>query len=235
MSDVTWVAHANAAALADAVAARVNQLVDSALAARGWAVLALPGGKSPAPIFDRLRQCRGDWSRVTLLPTDDRIVPIDHRLSNAALLQKHFGDTTARFVPLVTDADIPCHSAGERADAALQEVTWPPDLVWLGVGADGHAASIFEGPDFKGAVDCSSRRRAVGVRPEPLPPEAPVARVTLTCGAIRSARNLLLTLSGDAKRRIVEGALADGARPSSPIAHVLAHSRTPTEIHWSPE
>lgn len=235
MNDVIWVSHADGARMADAVAARVDELVDEALAARGRAVLALPGGKSPAPIFERLRRHRRDWSHVTLLPTDDRIVPTDHRLSNAAFLKGHFGDTSARFVPLVTGAHASCRDAGEQADAALHQVDWPPDLVWLGVGTDGHAASIFEGPDFEEAVDSRSRRRALGVRPEPLPPEAPVARVTLTCGAIRSARNLLLTLSGDAKRRVVEGALADGARPSSPIAHVLAHSRTPTEIHWSPE
>lgn len=235
MSNVTWVPHADGAGMADAVAARVNELIDAALAARGCAVLALPGGRSPAPIFERLRRQRSDWSRITLLPTDDRVVPIGHRLSNAALLKRHFGDTSARFVQLVTDADIPCLAAGEQADAALHQVDWPPDLVWLGVGTDGHAASIFEGPDFAEAVDSRGRRRAIGVRPEPLPPEAPVARVTLTCCAIRSARRLLLTLSGSAKRRVVEDAIADGAKPTSPIAHVLAQSRMPVEIHWSPQ
>lgn len=233
MNSVVWISHDTTAGMAETVATRVGDVLDAALVTRGRAVLALPGGKSPVPIFERLRQQRSDWSHITLLPTDDRIVPSEHRLSNAALLKKHFGDTSARLVPLVEDASVSCHEAGHRADVALRAVDWPPDLVWLGVGTDGHAASIFEGPDFSLAVDALSRRRAICVRPEPLPAEAPVSRVTLTCAAIHSARRLLLTLTGDSKRQVVLDAFEEGARPSSPIGHVLTRSRMPIEIHWS--
>jgi 6-phosphogluconolactonase len=221
--------------MAGAVAASVDGFVREALALRGNALLALPGGKSPARIFERLRQHNIDWSRVTLVPTDDRVVPIEHRFSNAAFLRRHFGDTSARLVPLVADASIHCRKAGDLADVALRALEWPPDLVWLGVGAGGHAASIFEGPDFEQAVDAWSARRAIGVRPDPLPADAPVARVTLTCRAIRSARRLLIALSGFPKRKLVEDALMDRAKPATAIAHVLARCRMPIEIHWSPE
>lgn len=233
--NATWISHAAADEMADAVATHVGNVVAAALEARGAALLALPGGKSHEHIFERLRRHNIDWSRTTLMLTDDRVVPSDHRLSNAAILKRHFGRTTARLVPLIAEATVPCREAGQLADAALRGLPWPPDLVWLGIGVDGQTASILEGPDFQGAVDTWSARRAIGIQPDPLPPEAPVARVTLTCRALRSAKRLLLTLSGMAKREVLEDALAGGARPTSAIGHVLAGYRMPIEIHWSPE
>src|SRR4029079_4383292 len=96
-----WRAHDTTAEMADAVADEIGQLIESALEARDEAFIALPGGKTPIPIFERLAAKKIDWKRVTIIPTDDRVVPITDPLSNAATIAHHFLPKGARVVPIV--------------------------------------------------------------------------------------------------------------------------------------
>jgi 6-phosphogluconolactonase len=91
MSEPAWIVHDDGDALAEAVCGRIERIARQAVAARGQALLALPGGRSPIPIFERLRECPLPWERVTILPTDERLVTAVHPLSNAALLARHSG------------------------------------------------------------------------------------------------------------------------------------------------
>src|SRR5215467_13539492 len=125
MTEAEWRAYDTTAEMADAVADEIGHLIESALEARDEAFIALPGGKTPIPIFERLAAKKIDWNRVTIIPTGARVLPI-------------VAKETADY-----------HTAGEAANAQLADLKWPPDLVWLGVGTDGHTASIFQGPDFE--------------------------------------------------------------------------------------
>jgi 6-phosphogluconolactonase len=84
------------------------------------------------------------------------------------------------------------------------------------------------------ALDAPKARRAVGVMPDPMPDDAPVARVTLTRAAILSARTILMTVTGDEARETVEKAIADGHSSTLPIGRVLAEAEQPIDIHWCP-
>ena len=232
MIEAEWWDYDDAEELADAVAGDVGFIIESALDARGQALIALPGGKTPGPIYEKLAKAKIDWKRVTIIPTDDRLVPMTDPLSNAAMIAKLFLPRGARVLPVTTDKAADHRMAGKAADARLQELHWPPDLVWLGVGADGHTASIFAGPDLDEALNSPKARRAVGVLPDPLPPEAPVARVTLTKGAILSARTVMLVLTGKDKKKLLERAIKDGASSSVPIGRVLADAEQAIDIHW---
>jgi 6-phosphogluconolactonase len=233
MIEAEWLDHDTAAEMADAVVGDVGLVIAAALESRGEALVALPGGKSPAPIFERLATAAIDWREVTIIPTDDRLVPVNNPLSNVAMIARHFEPKGARILPLTLDGGGDYRTAGKVADAQLSGLSWPLDLVWLGVGVDGHTASIFPGPDLEDALDGPPARKAVGVMPDPLPPEAPVPRVTLSRAGIVSSRILLLTCSGAEKRAVVERALEDGPLSATPIGRVLAAAESPIYVHWS--
>jgi 6-phosphogluconolactonase len=233
MIEVQWRAYDTTAEMADAVADDISLVIEGALEARGQALVAFPGGKSPMPLFERLAAAAIDWNRVTIIPTDDRLVPVTDPLSNVGMIASYFLPRGAHVIPIAVEATTDYRAAGKAADARLADLEWPPDLVWIGFGADGHAASIFPGPDLEEALNGPKSRRAIGLMPYPLPTEAPVARVTLSRAALLSARNLLLAFSGGEKRAVVERALRAGSLARTPIGRVLANAKTPIEIHWS--
>ncbi len=234
MTEIEWWEYDDAAELADAVAGDIQFVIESAIDARGSAVIALAGGKTPLPAYEKLAKAKLDWKRVTIIPGDERIVPLGDALSNVTALGKTFIPKGARVIPIVPKATPDYKAAGRSADALLQDLHWPLDLCVLGVGGDGHTASIFPGPDYDEALNGPKERRALGVMPDPLPPEAPVARVTLSRQGIVTARALLLAVTGAAKRKVIEDAIKQGAGSPYPIGRVLADVELPVDIHWAP-
>ena len=231
--EIEWWDYDDVAEMAEAVAGDLQFVIESAIDARGTAVIALAGGKTPLPIYEKLAKAKLDWSRVTIVPGDERIVPLGDPLSNVTAIGKIFIPKKARVIPLVS-ATAPDHkAAGRAADAILQDLHWPLDLCLLGVGADGHCASIFAGPDLDEALNGPRERRALGVMPDPMPNEAPVPRVTLSKAAIISARVLTIAVTGDAKKRVIEEAIHEGASSPYPIGRILADVELPVAIHWS--
>src|SRR3954453_10715096 len=231
MIEAEWWEYDSLDELADAVAGDVGFIIDSAVDARGASLIAVPGGNTGPAIFPKLASQQLPWKKVTIPPTDDRLVPMDDDRSNVRTIAKAFLPIGARVIPIAAEiADYKL--AGNSADARLQDFPWPPDLVWLGMGKDGHTASIFAGPDLQDALDAPKARRAVGVMPDPLPEDAPVARVTLSRAAILSARTVLITITGADKRALLEQAIADGHSSKLPIGRVLAEAEQPIDIHW---
>jgi len=233
MIEAEWWEYDSLGELADAVAGDIGFIVESAIDARGSSLIAVPGGSTGPAVFGKLAAQSLPWKKVTIIPTDDRLVPMDDERSNVRAIAKAFLPVGARVIPIAAEiADY--RLAGNSADARLQDLSWPPDLVWLGMGKDGHTASIFAGPDLLDALDAPKTRRAVGVMPDPLPPEAPVARVTLTRSAILSARTVMIVITGEEKRALLEQAIADGQSSKLPIGRVLAEAEQPIDIHWCP-
>ena len=234
MIEAEWWDYESLDEMAEAVAGDVGFIIDSAVSARNDALIALPGGSTGPAVWATLARQTLPWKRVSIIPTDDRLVPVTDDLANVRGLAKTFLPLGARVIPLTTEKADDYRLAGNAADARLQDLSWPPDLVWLGMGRDGHTASIFAGPDFQAALDAPKARRAIGVMPDPLPDDAPVARVTLTRSAILSARTVLITITGDDKRQLLEQAIADGHSSRLPIGRVLAEAEQPIDIHWCP-
>ena len=233
MIEAEWWDYDSPDELADAVAGDVGFIIESAIDARDASLIAVPGGEATA-IYGKVAAQKLAWKRVTIIPTDDRLVPVDSELSNVREIARAFLATGARVFPIVSGSAEDYRLAGNAADARLQDLPWPPDLVWLGMGEDGHIASIFPGPDLQSALEAPKARRAVGVLPDPMPSDAPVPRVTLTRASILAARTVLITIRGQRKRDLLEQAIADGHSSRVPVGRVLAEVEQPIDIHWCP-
>ncbi|HEX8583390.1 MAG TPA: 6-phosphogluconolactonase [Allosphingosinicella sp.] len=237
MDEIEWWEFDSAKEMAEQVAGDIGFVIESALEAHGDARIAVPGGSTPDLVYAQLAKRKDiDWSRVTLIPTDDRLVPLGDAQSNHRKLQGYFGAKKANIVSLVDEAALGDYKeAGRLADAGLSLLQWPLDLACLGMGADGHVASIFPGPDLDAAINGPRSRRAIGVRPDPMPENAPVERVTLTGAALTSARTVMIMVTGAEKRRVLEQAIKEGPLSSVPIGRVLANIEVPVDIFWSAE
>lgn len=217
---------AGTAALADAIVGRLR----TALAERGEASLVLSGGKSPIPLFERLRVAELDWSKVWITLADERWVTPDHPDSNEGLLRTHLlrdAASNARFVPLKSEHDTAAEALADRT-AALAAIPRPFDVVVLGMGEDGHTASLFPGAaGLAAAMDPTGSTVLAAIDP---PAYAPHPRITLTLTALLDARVVMLAIAGAAKRAVYEQARDAVSAPTLPIARLLAQPKLTLEI-----
>jgi 6-phosphogluconolactonase len=237
MDEIEWWEFDTAREMAEQAAGDIGFVVESAIEAHKGARLALPGGAASDLIFGQLAKSRTiDWSKVTIMPTDDRLAPLGDSLSHYRRLEGFFAAKGAELVSLVDEAALGDYrEAGRLADARLSLVGWPLDLACLEMGADGHTAGIFPGPDLEAAVAGPRQRRALGVRPAPMPEGAAVDRVTLTASTLAGARAIMIVIAGAEKRRVLEQAIKEGPLSTAPIGRVLAAVDSPIDIFWSAE
>ncbi|WP_256646835.1 6-phosphogluconolactonase [Thermomonas paludicola] len=255
--------YADAATLLEEVAGSFETACRDAIAQRGDARLALAGGRTPLPIYAHLANANVD-GRILAIPTDERCVPHDHPACNLRNLREAFAparhsreggnpafdlsrqqqeldsrlrgnDEPGNIVahPITaTNGDIDASLA--QARALLASHPEPFDAVLLGMGADGHIASLFPGAaNLRDGLALASGLDAIATQPDPLPPEAPYARISLTLPRLLRARAIHLVVTGQVKRAILRRAQQDAQAPY-PVAALLHAAASPIHIHWSP-
>lgn len=211
------------ASLTKAIASELNR----AIVEQGHAVLAVSGGRSPVPLFHALREADIDWSRATITLVDERFVPADHPDSNEQLVREHLlagRAAAARFVGLVSDPHSLAASV-EHANKAAQRVT----IAVLGMGEDGHTASLFpNAAELAAGLDRSNNASYLSVTP----PAAPHQRISLTLAALLKAHRLILAIAGDSKRKVYEQA-SQAISDTLPISHLIHQTKVPLDVYWT--
>lgn len=224
---------ANGADLAEALATRVASALAEAVSARGEAAIAVSGGSTPKAFFAALSVKDIAWSKVVITLVDERFVPPESDRSNhalvSALLLKDKA-AAAKFLPLY-------HAIADEEDAAFAATTdakrlaRPFDVVILGMGGDGHTASFFPGGNhLEQALNPRTPRGVITMRAE----GAGEPRLTFTFSSLQDARLLVLHIEGEAKKPVIDKALAEGAASTLPIGRVVANATSDTEIYWAP-
>lgn len=223
----------NGAQLADTLANYVTDAISAGIAERGRASLVLSGGSTPVQLFQQLASRPIAWADVSVTLSDERWVSETSDDSNAAMLRRELltGEATAaEFISLKTEHATPAE--GETACAQrLAALPVPYDLVILGMGTDGHTASLFPGDaNLSRALDPDTAQPCISANP----PGAAQARMSLTLSSLLSCRHLVLLISGAKKRAVLETALGEGPVEDMPVRALLRQDAVAVDVFWAP-
>lgn len=218
------------------LAAEITRRLSDAVRERGAASFVGSGGTTPAPLYDLLSEMAAPWRSVHVTLADERWVAPDDPRSNERLIRAHLlRDLAARalFTPLKTGDEQP-EDAEAEVDAALRALPRPFDVMLLGLGENGHTASLFpHGQGLASALDASNPAFARAIRPvapdDPAPP-----RMSMSLRALLDSRGIILFFTGEAKWKAYEDALHPGDVADAPVRAVLRQDQTPVEIWWAP-
>jgi 6-phosphogluconolactonase len=205
---------------ADAATRAVEQQLIEGLSDRGRASLVGTGGNSPGPVYDRLSHADLDWAHIAVTLSDERHVDANSPNSNARLVRERLlvnRAAAAQFLPLT-----------DYAERVMRKLM-PFDAVMLGMGPDGHIASLIpgspvlaQGMDPNGEALTAESPQGFGA--------PPVARITLTLSALLQSHAIFLLIAGEAKRQVVEQAQGG---VDYPVRAILNQDRVPVRIFWT--
>ncbi|RDJ22341.1 6-phosphogluconolactonase [Bosea caraganae] len=221
---VAWYRFENLPDVSEALAEAVAVGLSAAIAARGAALLAVPGGTTPARFLKALGEHAVAWDKVTVLPTDERFVAPNDPASNERMIRETFAplrEGGAGFVSF--------HNAGDdlaAAAASLDKVLArlpPVDVLVSGMGADGHIASLFPGDEV--AAGAGDAVHAVAARPAGLPP-----RISLSPARLRSAGWAALLIAGDDKEETLKAAQE---LPAAYPVGILLRRAQGLDVYWA--
>ncbi len=211
----------------------VGKLLSRAIAEKGGASLAVSGGSTPKPLFERLSELDIAWEHVVITLVDERWVDAADKDSNEHLVRAHLlknRAAKATFIGMKNEA-LTAAAGVQQCERRLRQVPRPFDLVILGMGNDGHTASLFPGARQLAAVTAmDSGKICMAVTP----PAASHDRMTLTLPAILAANRIFLHIVGTEKLKILKQALATGSPEAMPIRFILRQEQVPVTIYHAP-
>jgi 6-phosphogluconolactonase len=220
-------------ALAAALAGEIKVDLEEAIAARGAGSLVVSGGRTPALMFKRLAAEKLDWTRTWVTLADERWVETTADASNERFVRENLlvgAAAAAHFVGLKNPAPTP-EAGADWATRALTRVPHPFDVVVLGMGDDGHTASLFPGSmALARALDPATPAGCVAINAL----VAPHARVSLNLSALLDARRIVVHIEGDAKWAVYQRARTPGTAAELPVRAVLQQKEVPVDVYWAP-
>lgn len=222
---------ADRSAASAAAAALLAAALRGALEKSDEASLVVSGGITPQECFLNLSRQSLDWSRVTIVPSDERWVESHNVSSNEHLIHTRLmlGPASAARLLSFYLEELQAEEAPEVIANGLNRLARPFACALLGMGEDGHFASLF--PDFEGlegALDPDNGDQCVVVKTA----GSPYLRISLTLSALLDSNTVVLLFFGDAKRRVFEAAAAGDF--TYPVAALLSQDKVPVTVIWAP-
>ncbi|WP_010180334.1 6-phosphogluconolactonase [Glaciecola sp. HTCC2999] len=211
-------------------ATKITDILQNAIVQKGNASLIVSGGNTPKPLFAQLSIADIDWDKVTISLADDRWVDVTDDASNDKLVHEHLlvnNASKATFISLKHDV-ANAADAVEACEAAISDVQMPFDVLILGMGEDGHTASLFPcSEQLQAGLDLNSGKKYIAVQPT----TAPHQRMSLTLPALLASSNIFLHSTGESKKAVIAKAL-ESTESEMPIKAVL--ERANVQLMWAP-
>lgn len=232
-SQAGFLEFSNSKYLVQKLSTRIIDRLSDGIKRRGRASIAVSGGSTPVPLFQALSRLDLEWEKVVIILVDERWVDVSGNDSNEHLARTYLLQNKAASA-LFSGMKIPGKSAEEAEQECAdryQSVPIPFDVVILGMGSDGHTASLFPGAEnLTAAVNMHSDKTCMSI----IPAAAPHERMTLTLPAILNARDIIIHITGEEKRKVYDKAVSDGPSEEMPIRYVLRQKEVPVTIYWCP-
>ena len=212
---------------------RICSDLQKAIEERGKASLVVSGGSTPVPLFTVLSEISIRWDRVYITLADERWVEVRDRDSNEASVRKHLMRNQAEAAHFhgLKNGHTSAVDGESECGEELARFPVPFDIVILGMGPDGHTASLFPGANrLSDALDMSSERLCMAITPVTTPHD----RMTLTLPALLNSHQIYLHLSGEEKRAVYERAMRGDSVEEMPIRAVLHQDKVPVDVYWAP-
>ena len=208
---------------------KITDELNKAIKERGKASLLLSGGSTPKPLFEYLSKCNIAWEKVNIALVDERWINKEHKDSNALLIKTYLLKNYAKeanFIAMYQE-HTEAKEAQELCSALYKKDLYPFDVIVLGMGDDGHTASLFPNNiKLKEAYDENNELLCVHMKPD----TAPYDRMSLTKKAILSSHNIYLHFEGSKKQEVFKKALKEEGINLMPIASILNQNKKTVEV-----
>ncbi len=218
--------------LTEKLASTIADYLTEGITNNGKASLAVSGGSTPVGLFRTLSTLTIEWEKVFICLVDERWVEPTDADSNEKLVRTHLlqnNAAAASFTGMKNSAPTASEGADECAQM-LKKLPVPFDVLILGMGGDGHTASLFPGAKkLSAATDMQSGKICMGIAPLTAPHE----RMTLTLPAILNSHQIILHITGQDKKDVLESAQQKGSLEKFPIRFILTQSSTPFNVYWA--
>jgi 6-phosphogluconolactonase len=215
----------------------LNHLQHS-LIANGITSLLVSGGSTPAPLYEVLSKTNLDWERIHVALVDERWVDDNHQASNEALIRRSLLINNALKAPFTgMKNSAPSAKQGQaETESAYQKLPKPFSVTLLGMGSDGHTASLFPHAEgLEAALDeKNTQLTAAIIAKQTEVTGANTERLTLTITGLLHSERLILLITGDEKLAVLRQAMSDGPVEDMPIRALLRQTKVPFELYWAP-
>jgi len=223
----------DARGLVHALSGEIQVDLQEAIATRGVASLAVSGGRTPLPLFAQLASEVLSWDKVWITLVDERWVDVNEESSNEKLVRGHLLQASAAAAHFIGLKNSGAHAAvgAEWSWRALKRLPRPVDVMVLGMGDDGHTASLFpDTPNLGTALDDKAAPALIATTA----PVKPEERLSFNLAALLDARRVILHIQGATKWQVYQQAMSAGPVEAMPIRAVLRQQRVPVDVFWCP-